>query len=57
MFKYKTIERYRAIRAALDALDAGYSLRQVAKASGVPITTLWEAKKGRCRWVFEEKTA
>lgn len=41
------------IRAALDALDAGFSQRTVAKAAGIPRTTLRDIKDGRRQWFNE----
>lgn len=41
------------LQKALDAIDAGYSLRSVAAATGLSIGTLHALKAGRLRWFFE----
>lgn len=52
MKRYK--QNFEQIRKALDALDAGFSLRQVAKVSGVPASTLQRAAAGGLRYLFED---
>lgn len=51
MRKYKT--RAELIRKAIDALDAGYSLREIAKVTGIPVSTLQCARAGGLQYVFD----
>lgn len=49
---YKT--RSELLKKAIDALDAGFSLRQVAAATGIPKTTLLTARAGKLKYLFDE---
>lgn len=49
--QYKT--RAELLKRAIDALDAGFSLRQVAAATGIPKTTLLTARAGKLRYLFD----
>lgn len=48
---YKT--RSDILKKAIDALDAGFSLRQVAAATGIPKTTLLTARAGKLKYLFD----
>ena|GEM_PF-4114532 len=41
------------LRRAIDALDAGFSLRAVAEATGIPLSTLHAAQSGKLAYLFE----
>lgn len=41
------------LRRAIDALDAGFSIRAVAEATGIPLSTLHAAQSGKLAYLFE----
>ena len=51
MRKYKT--RADLLKKAIDALDAGYSLREISRVTGIPVSTLQCARAGSLRYLFD----